>query len=285
MQRTVKIYSYHSWHRISFRVNMSENIMKLKDLLLKTPEKLNTRIEHVITASLSDMMIGKYENESTKLKSVSLILRLFFKRFIDFTLASMFLLMSLPLFIIIAIIIKIDSRGPVFFKQERLGLNSKKFYIYKFRTMVHFTAAEDHKTYIRELLKNEQTTEEARADLLQKYIEYVNGKVTKTGHFLRQSSLDEIPQLFNIIIGSMSLVGPRPHPTYEVKEYKDWYLRRLNVKPGLTGWSKIHLRLTPQNYEEAILLDLWYVDNWSVLLDIKIILMTIPFVLSMRDVH
>ena len=91
--------------------------------------------------------------------------------------------------------------------------------------------------------------------------------------------------LFNIFLGEMSFVGPRPHPVYEVEEYKEWYKRRLNVKPGLTGWSKLNLRLTPKNYEEAILYDLWYVDHWSLGLDIRIILLTIPFVLLMKDAH
>ena len=253
-------------------------------MLSRASEKMTTS-ENVITASLGEMMIGRYENENTRAHSFSMTIKLVLKRSMDICFSLIFLLMGAPLFLLIALIVKIDSRGPVFFRQERIGLKGRKFYIFKFRTMVHFTAAEDHKAYIRELLKNEQTNEETKADLLQKYIEYVNGKVTKTGYFLRHSSLDELPQLFNILLGHMSMVGPRPHPTYEVKEYKDWYARRLHVKPGLTGWSKIHLRLTPQNYEEAILLDLWYVDNWSLRLDIKIILMTIPFVLSMRDVH
>jgi lipopolysaccharide/colanic/teichoic acid biosynthesis glycosyltransferase len=97
--------------------------------------------------------------------------------------------------------------------------------------------------------------------------------------------MDELPQLFNIFLGHMSFVGPRPHPDYEVCEYKEWYNRRLEVKPGLTGWSKLNLRLTPQNYEESIMYDIWYVDHWSLWMDMKIIMKTIPFVLSMEDAH
>ena len=140
----------------------------------------------------------------------------------------------------------------------------------------------DLRQYIQYLLK-EGVRAENRVELLAEYINYVDEKTTPIGRFLRATSLDEIPQLINIILGDMSIVGPRPHPVYEVNEYKEWYKRRLTVKPGLTGWSKLNLRCTPKNYEEAVLYDLWYVDNWNLVLDLRIILQTVPFVILNRE--
>ncbi|MBN1551064.1 sugar transferase [bacterium] len=202
---------------------------------------------------------------------------------IDILCASIFILISLPTLVLIALSIKLSSKGPVFFTQERIGLNGKKFKIYKFRTMRPESSQEEHQEYIQNLLKEDYNVENDK--VLKDYFEYIDNRTTPVGKFLRATSLDELPQLFNIFSGKMSLVGPRPHPVYEVEEYKQWYRRRLCVKPGLTGWSKLNLRLTPKNYEESILYDLWYVDNWSVLLDLQIILMTVPFVLSMKDAH
>ena len=142
---------------------------------------------------------------------------------------------------------------------------------------------EEHREFIHCLLNEGDEEEEDRIAMLAKYIDYLDKRTTKVGRFLRASSLDELPQLINVFLGEMSLVGPRPHPEYEVKEYKEWYHRRLDVKPGLTGWSKLNLRCTPRNYEESILFDLWYVDHWSLGLDLRIFLMTVPFVLLMKD--
>ena len=205
------------------------------------------------------------------------------KRGLDIAFALVFIFISLPMLLFIAAAIKLTSKGPVFFTQERVGINGQKFKIYKFRTMRPENSQEEHHEYIQNLLKEDYEVDNDK--VLQSYFEFIDNRTTPVGKFLRATSLDELPQLFNILGGKMSLVGPRPHPTYEVDEYKSWYKRRLSVKPGLTGWSKLNLRLTPKNYEESILYDLWYVDNWSVLLDIQIILMTVPFVLSMKDAH
>ena len=205
------------------------------------------------------------------------------KRFIDIMGASAALLISLPLWVLIAVIIKSNSKGPVFFKQKRIRELGNEFEIFKFRTMHHYDSAEDHKAYIKQLLQDGDPTPEERDRLLKEYTDFVHGKVTKIGKLLRETSLDELPQFWNIFKGEMSLVGPRPHPTYEVSEYKDWYHRRHQVKPGLTGWSKINLRLTPKNYEEAIKFDLWYVDHWTLWFDMKILFKTIPFIFFNRD--
>ena len=218
---------------------------------------------------------GKYSS------NLALALRHLFKRSIDLVFSGLLICFSLPLFVIIALTIKLTSKGPVFFRQERVGFRGKKFKICKFRTMVHQDSENEHKKYVEALLKEAESSD--NTEMLQKYAEYLDKRITKVGQFLRISSLDELPQFFNVWLGQMSLVGPRPHPTYEVNSYKKWYIRRLDIKPGLTGWSKLNLRLTPQNYEEAILYDLWYVDNWSIGLDLRILIMTIPFVLSTKD--
>jgi len=205
------------------------------------------------------------------------------KRGLDITGSFVCIIASMPIWVVVAVAVKLNSKGPLFFVQERMGHHEKPFKILKFRTMMHHGDAEDHKNYIKKLLQEDDRSPSEREALLSQYFEYVQGKVTSVGRFLRASSLDELPQLINIFIGQMSLVGPRPHPLYEVKEYKGWYHRRHEVKPGLTGWSKINLRLTPKNYEKAIHYDLWYVDHWNVAVDIKILLKTIPFILFNRD--
>lgn len=241
---------------------------------------VNLTIEKAISSSFYHVILGKQNIGNTT--QIIFNINRAIKRGFDICMSFIFLLMSLPLFIIISISIKLTSKGPIFFKQERIGYKGKNFYIYKFRTMKQETSEDDHKEYVKYLLREGKNAID-QSNLLVKHIAYVDSKITKIGGFLRESSLDELPQIFNIIKGDMSLVGPRPHPVYEVNEYKKWYYRRLDVKPGLTGWSKLNLRCTPKYYEEAILYDLWYVDHWNFGLDILIILMTVPFVLSMKE--
>jgi len=251
-------------------------------MIQKSFKNFHSAIERDITASLGDFAIeGRSVLTNRYSESVALFLRSAAKRILDAAFALILLLISMPLFLVISISIKATSRGPVFFRQERIGYKGRTFRIWKFRTMRAENSEKDHKAYVESLLKKTDNANDPA--LLEQYVEYLDSRITRIGRFLRASSLDELPQLFNILIGQMSLVGPRPHPTYEVNSYKKWYRRRLHVKPGLTGWSKLNLRFTPENYEEAILYDLWYVDNWNLGLDLRILLMTIPFVLSMRD--
>lgn len=241
---------------------------------------VNLSIEKAISSSFYHIVLGQQNINSTR--QIVVFLNRVCKRGVDIFFAVMLLFVSLPLFIMITVAIKLTSKGPIFFKQERVGYKGKNFFIYKFRTMRHETSQDDHKEYVKYLLKDGQNAGD-QSNLLVKHIAYVESKITKIGGFLRASSLDELPQIFNIIRGDMSLVGPRPHPVYEVNEYKKWYYRRLDVKPGLTGWSKLNLRCTPKYYEEAILYDLWYVDHWNMGLDMLILFMTVPFVLSMKE--
>ena len=207
------------------------------------------------------------------------------KRFFDIIGSLVLIFITFPLFIIIGAAIKLTSKGEIFYRQKRVGYRGKIFTIYKFRTMKKTEQNEqDHQKYIRHLLKEGVKTEK-HPELVSLYVKFIESRITPVGKFLRSTSFDEIPQLFNILKGDMSFVGPRPHPVYEVAEYKDWYRKRLKVKPGLTGWSKLKVRLTPENYEESILLDLWYVKKWNILLDLKIVLATVPVVFFMKDAH
>lgn len=254
-------------------------------MLPKLVRYLGSSIEEGAMASFSNVLLGRDTvSENNFTDALYLVWRLLIKRGIDIIGSSIIFLLGLPLFFLIALAIKLSSPGPIFFRQERMGHHGKVFRIWKFRTMFHENTLEDHRRYIRYLLQ-EGSQAESRVDLLTKYISHVEAKTTKIGSLLRTSSLDELPQLLNILRSDMSLVGPRPHPVYEVNEYKEWYKRRLNVKPGLTGWSKINLRCTPKNYEESILYDLWYIDHWSLTLDLHILIKTILYVIFRKDAH
>ena len=244
---------------------------------------VTTSLDEGIKSSLINVAFGKETLAERDLgEIISQAFQRSAKRGTDILMTSMMLVISFPIIVIIVVTIKFFSEGPVFFKQQRIGLKGESFTIYKFSTMKPADSDHEHKTYVQELLEEGNETGD-NDEILVKYMDYVDSRTTRIGRFLRATSLDELPQLLNILQGHMSIVGPRPHPVYEVEAYKEWYRRRLSVKPGLTGWSKIKLRLTPQNYEESILYDLWYVDNWSILLDIRIIAMTVPFLLFSRD--
>ena len=187
----------------------------------------------------------------------------FLKRFLDVVLSFVLLLLLSPLFLVICVAIKIDSKGEVFFKQERVGLNTKLFNIYKFRSMC--VGAEQMGTG--------------------QYSFEGDPRVTKVGKILRATSLDELPQLINILKGEMSFIGPRPPLTYhpwELSEYTEEQLRMFEVRPGITGWAQVNGRKEVE-WNERIRLNVWYVDNCSLALDIKIFFLTIFKVIKNED--
>lgn len=168
-----------------------------------------------------------------------------------------------PLFLLIALLIKLESKGPVFFKQERIGLRGRKFKLYKFRTMV--ADAEKLLERLKERNEMDGPTFKMKDD----------PRITKLGKFLRKTGLDEFPQLFNVISGEMSLIGPRPPLESEVKQYKRWQLRRLSVKPGITCTWQIIANRNDVKFEKWMLLDLSYIDNWTLKKDAMLLLKTI----------
>jgi undecaprenyl phosphate N,N'-diacetylbacillosamine 1-phosphate transferase len=185
-----------------------------------------------------------------------------FKEVFDKAIASVALVLLSPLFIIISVLIKLDSRGPVLFVQERAGVKGKLFNSIKFRTMVH-KAAE------RGLGLNIRAGDE---------------RITRIGKLLRSWSLDELPQLINVLKGDMSIVGPRPTLPYQVEQYDDFQRRRLLVKPGITGWAQVNGR-NAISWEQRIKLDVWYVENRSLRLDIAILLKTIRVVIRKEGLY
>ena len=191
------------------------------------------------------------------------------KMLIDFFGSVVLLILLSPLFLLIAAAIKCVSPGPVFFKQQRSGLSGAPFTLYKFRTMV--TNAEQFKHEL-----------EAMNEMRGPVFKVTNDpRVTRIGKWLRRYSLDELPQLFNVLRGEMSLVGPRPLPVDEVKRFNDLaHRRRLSVKPGITCLWQISGRNQIADFKEWVRLDLEYIDNWSLWLDLKILLRTIPVVFA-----
>jgi exopolysaccharide biosynthesis polyprenyl glycosylphosphotransferase len=205
------------------------------------------------------------------------------KRAMDLILSSIGLCLSLPLFLIVALSIKLDSRGPVIFKQERIGKDGKRFTFYKFRSMQWNADEVPHRNYVEALITGFAPNNSRENDSqVHKFVD--DPRITRVGRFLRKTSIDELPQLFNVLKGDMSLVGPRPPIPYEVEQYKDWHRKRLAVKPGLTGLWQVSGR-SMLNFDEMVALDIEYIENYSLWLDIKIILRTIPAVLSARGAY
>lgn len=186
----------------------------------------------------------------------------FFKRLMDVVLSLIAAIMLMPIFLIIAIAIKSESKGKVIFVQERIGYRGEKFKMYKFRSMV--SNAEELK--IKLLDKNEMGGPMFKMK--------DDPRVTKVGKFIRKTSIDELPQIFNVIKGEMSLVGPRPSLPNEVEKFDDWMLDRLSVKPGLTCFWQVSGR-NDISFDEWMKLDIKYVKERNLFLDIKLILKTL----------
>lgn len=188
---------------------------------------------------------------------------LIFKRIMDFVISFISLIILSPILLIISLIIKIDSSGPIIYKHYRLGKNGKVIGIYKFRTMVK-NADEIFKKFT-----NEQKEEYEKSFKLEN-----DPRVTRVGNFLRKTSLDELPQLLNILKGEMSIIGPRPVVLDEIKKFGNFKAKYLSVLPGLTGWWACNGR-SSTTYEERIKLEMYYIDNQSLKLDIKCFFKTI----------
>ncbi len=188
------------------------------------------------------------------------------KRLFDFGISGLGLLVLSPLFLLMAMLIKATSKGPVFFKQNRLGLAGRRFTLYKFRTMRQ--GAHDVLSEVADL--DSMTTPEYKAKK--------TGWITPIGRFMRKFSIDELPQLINVFVGHMSIVGPRPTVPDEVEKYKDWQRRRFSMKPGITCLWQVNGRNNIA-FEDWMKLDLEYLDNWSLWLDAKILMKTVPVVL------
>jgi Undecaprenyl-phosphate glucose phosphotransferase len=251
------------WHDTDTIDRCAEALRKLPAEIHLGPEHILDRFEHAQLLKIGPI-------SSLQLRRVPLSsLELLEKRAFDLLSASVALLLLTPLLVAVAVLIKLDSPGPVFFLQRRYGFNQKPFQIIKFRSM---RACEDGPV-VRQATKNDP-------------------RVTRVGRWLRRWNIDEIPQLFNVIKGDMSLVGPRPHALSHDREFEQrisTYARRHNVKPGITGWAQIHGLRGETDTDEKMRLrvehDLHYIDNWSVWLDLQILVRTVISPASYRNAY
>jgi exopolysaccharide biosynthesis polyprenyl glycosylphosphotransferase len=189
------------------------------------------------------------------------------KSFSEFWISFGIIIILSPIMLLITIMIKINSKGPAVFKQERVGLRGRKFYIYKFRTMVQ--NAEELKEKLQEFNESDGPTFKIKND----------PRITFTGRILRKTGLDELPQLFNVLKGEMSLIGPRPPLASEVEKYERWHLRRLSVKPGITCTWQIIPNRNEVVFDKWMKLDIQYIDSWSIKKDLQLFMRTIKTVL------
>ncbi|MBS4536127.1 sugar transferase [Clostridium sp. D2Q-14] len=258
---------YEYINKVDAVIIASEIDYKERQRIIERTQQKNKEV--FIVPNLQDMFILNSKIEqfddvlTFKISNMELSLeQRIVKRLIDILISTIGLIITLPINIIVSILIKIDSKGPILFKQKRITLNNKEFYIYKFRTMV-----DDAEKLTGPTLSDKE-----------------DPRITKVGKFLRSSRIDEIPQLFNVLKGDMSIVGPRPERPYFVEKFAhidpDYYYR-MNVKAGITGLAQI-LGKYASSFDEKLRFDLIYIRNYSLLLDITIILQTIV-VVFMKD--
>lgn len=248
----------------SCRVSIQVLLSKLVIMRLGEKAEIETVEDKVVGPTIAGSLAGN---------SLGTIL----KRIVDISGSIAGLSLLSPIFIGIALAIRLDSQGEVIFKQKRIGKNGKEFVFYKFRSMYKDIDDKLHKEYMAKLINSGSDS-----DLMGRggcfKIEN-DPRVTKVGRFLRKTSLDELPQLYNVLRGDMSLVGPRPAIPYEVEMYDAWHERRLSVIPGITGLWQVSGRST-KDFREMVELDLKYIDSWSIWLDLKIIFKTFFVVLN-----
>ncbi|HOZ56296.1 MAG: UDP-glucose:undecaprenyl-phosphate glucose-1-phosphate transferase [Parcubacteria group bacterium ADurb.Bin316] len=203
------------------------------------------------------------------------------KRIVDVILAFSFIIIFSPIMLLFALLVKIDSRGPVFYKNLRIGKDGKSFKLYKFRSMlIQYCTGDEYaneiaQEYEKELIKKQNTKNGPVYKIAN------DPRVTKVGKFVRRWSIDELPQLFNVLGGSMSVVGPRPHQPREVAKYELHHKKLLTIKPGMTGMAQISGR-SDLTFEEEVKIDTYYIENWSLLLDFSILLRTPAGILRSR---
>jgi lipopolysaccharide/colanic/teichoic acid biosynthesis glycosyltransferase len=186
----------------------------------------------------------------------------FIKRSIDFILSLLFLIVLLPIFLVIGVLIKLESRGPVFFRQERIGKNQKRFRVFKFRTMI------DNAINFGTGIKTSKN----------------DPRITRIGNILRKTSVDELPQLINVLMGEMSFIGPRPAVDVHLKHYSPMCYIRFSMRPGLSGLAQVNGRGNIK-VKKRLVFDVYYVKNFSLWLDFQILLKTFLVVFTGKDIY
>jgi exopolysaccharide biosynthesis polyprenyl glycosylphosphotransferase len=241
------------------------------------PVRLVSDILHLIVADTKVETIDGVPTYDIRPES-SPQLGMFVKRSLDLFVSTTLLVLFFPLFLFIAALIKIFSPGPVLFKQVRAGQYGREFTMCKFRTMRLQTDDSLHREYATNFITGRQLdfSDARRNERVFKMT--TDPRITPIGAILRRTSLDELPQLLNVFVGDMSLVGPRPPMFYELNHYKEWHKKRLKAKPGLTGLWQVSGR-SKVPFDEMVLLDLYYIDHWSFKTDVEILFRTVPVVL------
>ncbi|UCC55017.1 MAG: sugar transferase, partial [Anaerolineaceae bacterium] len=197
------------------------------------------------------------------------------KRYMDLTLSLLTLLLLFPLILVICLLIKLDSAGSVLFSQPRIGKDGKPFIMFKFRTMYQHADDQIHQDHVAHLIASNKSLDESESDkrIASSLKLHGDPRITHVGRILRRFSLDELPQIINVLRGEMSLVGPRPPIQYEVDLYEPWHWQRFLGNPGITGPWQVYGR-NRVSFDDMVKIDIEYFRNWSILLDIKIILLT-----------
>ncbi|HXI92194.1 MAG TPA: sugar transferase [Blastocatellia bacterium] len=199
------------------------------------------------------------------------------KRGMDVLVSIGLLLITWPFWVALAILIKMESRGPVFLKQERVGMDGNVFLMIKFRSMADGVDDQAHRELMRRTINGEDANQGTPDEPIYGKVKD-DPRLTRIGSWMRRYSFDELPQTFNVLMGQMSIVGPRPPIPYEVRHYKDWHRTRFHVRPGITGLWQVSGR-NRLHFEEMVRLDVFYIENWSPWLDVKIMLKTLPVML------
>jgi lipopolysaccharide/colanic/teichoic acid biosynthesis glycosyltransferase len=224
-----------------------------------------------VTSTLQMALAGELQRKRISLSA---------KRFIDILGSIVGLILCLPVLLLIALAVKLTSKGPVLFRQVRLGQHGRKFTFLKFRSMYVNNDHKIHEDYVKQFIKGAPGAEQAAPNQQKLFKLTTDPRITPIGRFLRNSSLDELPQFLNVLFGDMSLVGPRPPVIYEFNRYDLWHKQRLSaVKPGITGLWQVYGR-SRVTFDEMVRLDIRYARSWSLWLDIKILLHTPHAVLS-----
>ena len=232
---------------------------------------VNTRISNIDykTLRLEPILEDYYGLPMVSFNSLNANLySLYVKNIWEKILASVLIIFTMPLILLFGLLVKVSSRGPIFFRQERVGLHGRSFFQYKLRSMV--INAEELKADLAHLNEQSGPVFKIKED----------PRLTRVGKFIRKFSIDELPQLYNVVMGDMNLIGPRPPVPHEVKQYTAKQMRRLSMKPGITGLWQVSGRNDLKEFDDWVKLDLEYIDNWNLLLDFKIALKTVFVVIS-----
>jgi exopolysaccharide biosynthesis polyprenyl glycosylphosphotransferase len=248
-----------------------DQLLRLSDRMKQTGVQVNMVSSHfnVIEQKVGGIISNALDSVPLYAQISSFYVQVI-KRIFDLCLGSFLLLLISPIFIVLGISIKLTSKGPIFYKSKVIGKSGKPFYWFKFRSMYVDNDQGLHKKHLKDIITQNKTTEKIKND----------PRITSVGRFIRKYSIDELPQLFNVIIGNMSLVGPRPCFDYEYELMSSWQRRRTKVMPGMTGlWQVSGRNKADVSFNDSMILDLYYVSNISFWLDINILLKTVPVVI------